>query len=197
MIDDFESHDETIDINLRPVEEVAARMVVLASVIQRAMMELPLDEADIDDEDSADGERFDLVTALSVGAFPAATTRSEHIFVSAQIGNVGEEAALSISWQIEALAALAWAAGLGQTLMEPWNQTDPGPLLASIPAPSDELPPFIASLSLLEEETIALERERAELWLWRCAIDEEIEESKSNERKELLKILKETVAEAV
>jgi hypothetical protein len=197
LVDEIGPDDESIDINLRSIDEIAARMVVLAAIIRRAMLELPLEEDETEDEFTADGERFDLIAALSTGVFPSITTQAEVIFVSTQVGNAGEESALSVSWQIEALAALAWATGLEQFLPEPWIQTDPGPLLASIPAPSESLSPFTSSLSLREEETIATERERAELWLWRCAIDEEIIDSQGSERKELLAELKDTVGEAV
>jgi Domain of unknown function (DUF4272) len=190
--------DDSIEINLRPVAEVAARMIVLAAVIRRAVLELPLDEEDDEDEsDSPDGQRFDLMTALTNGPLAAATTPREIAFVTAPIGAPGHEVALAASWEVEALAALAWATSPGAQLPEPWNQTDPGPLLSVIPEPSDDATGFVAALELAAEEEIAWERERAELWAWRSAIDDDLRVAKGSERAELLDILRETVVEAV
>lgn len=189
--------DDSIDINLRPVDEVAARMIVLAAVIRRAVLELPLDEDEDEEPDSLDGQRFDLMTALGSGAVATATTPREVAFVTAPIGAPGEQVALAASWEVEALAALAWATGPAAQLPEPWEQVDPGPLLAAIPEPAEDATGFIAALDLAAEEEIAWERERAELWAWRCAIDEDLRVTNGSARAELLEILRETVAEAL
>ena len=201
MSHDNELEDDTIEIELRPQEEVAARLVILAAVIRRSALELPLDDED-DDEyddqaDSPEGEQFDILAALTSEPLSRYVTRSELQLVKSPIGSRGEGTALETFWQIEALAALTAVVAAGYTLLDPWTQVETGPLLSSIPEPWDEFGSFARSVELINEESIALERERAELWLWRCAIDDELREATGREKQELLEIVRETVKEAV
>ncbi len=193
--------DDAIEIELRPQEEVAARLVILAAVIRRSALELPLDEDDDDDDDheadSPEGEQFDIVTALTSEPLSRYVTKSELQLVKSPIGSRGEETALATFWQIEALAALNSVTTAGPSLPDPWTQVETGPLLAAIPEPWDDFAAFARAIELIEEETIALERERAELWLWRCAIDDELRDAAGREKKDLQEIIRETVAEAV
>lgn len=199
MSGDNVSDDDSIDINLRSASEVGARMVVLAAIIRRAAIEMPLDEDEENEDeelDTPEGERFDLITALTSGPLAGASTAGERAFVTAPLGSIGERDALEASWQVEALAALAAASIPRHAMPEPWKQVDPGPLLAAIPEPWDDLNAFVASLALFDEESIAFERERAELWLWRTAIDDDVRMSSGRDRDELLTILRDAVQEA-
>lgn len=192
---DVGDEDDSIDINLRSTEEIAGRMIVLASIVRRAAIEMPLDDDD-DELDSPQGEQFDLVNAFTTGELASLLTPRERSLLLAPLGQIDEETALTASWQVEALAALAAASVPGRILTDPWKQTDPGPLLSMMPEPWEDIAAFAGTLALFDEETIAAERERAELWLWRCAVDDEIRTSHGKERKDLLYLLKETAREA-
>lgn len=189
--------DSELEIELRSTEEVAARMVILAAVIRRSTLELPLDDDEEDEPDSPEDEQFDIYTALTTDPLARSATLSEIALVRSPIGFTDEETALATFWQIEALAALASVVLQNVSLPDPWQQIETGPLLAAIQEPWDDLTAFARTLELPGEESIARERERAELWLWRCAIDDELRGSTGRDRAELLEILHDTVTEAI
>jgi hypothetical protein len=189
---DHGTDDDSVDINLRAPDAVAARMVVLAAVVKRALLELPLDN---DENDESEGDQFDLAVAVSSGALKSVCTPTELDFVQKRIGELGEEESLAAFWQIEAIAALLWSAQLAPELPDPWVQADSGRLLAAIPDPWDDLTPFAAALALRTDDEIAVERERAELWTWRSAIENDFQSAQRRERQELSAILRDVANE--
>lgn len=194
-MDESDRIDDELDIELRSPEEIAARLVILAAIVRRATLELPLDR-DASDGDTPEGERFDLQVALTEPPLVAHVTAAEQQFLSAPLGSAGEARALAEAWRIEALAALTALVVPDHFLGEPWEQTDPGPLLARIPEPSDDLRAFSASLDLPSDEDAAFAREAAELWAWRAAIDDDLRNLTGRRLSELRDTLAETAAEA-
>lgn len=67
----------------------------------------------------------------------------------------------------------------------PWEQAAPGPVLAMIPELTEDVSAFSTTLDLRDEQLIADERERAELWSWRAAIENELPYVSAAERAEL------------
>src|SRR5438046_1075651 len=96
---------DELEIELRPLDLIAARLVILAAVVRRAMLELPLD-AELDD-DSPEGRQFDMMIALDDGPLAVHVSADERAILSTPVGSLGERSALALSWQIEALAAIA------------------------------------------------------------------------------------------
>jgi hypothetical protein len=187
--------DDELEIEIRPLDQIAARLVILAAVVRRAILELPLDGAL--DDDSPEGRQFDMMIALEEEPLAAHVTDAERAILSTPVGSLGEWDALALSWQIEALAAVASLTIPGVALSEPWVQANAGPLLAAIPQPWDDLQAFTSKLARPIDDESAFERERAELWAWRVAIDDDLAILTGRRRAELLADLEETVTEGV
>lgn len=187
--------DDELEIALRSREVIAARLVILASVVRRAALELPLDVA-VASGDTPEGERFDLQVALAEPPYADQITPAERQFLTAALGAAGERAALAEAWRLEAVAAIASLVLPDAFLGEPWEPADPGPLLARIPEPLSDLRAFADSLQLPSDEGAAMARECAELWAWRTAIDEDLRTLTGGRLAELRDILTDTVAEA-
>lgn len=183
--------DLSLDIELRPLDEVAARLVILSGLIQLALTEIEADTA------TAAAERADVIDALRIGEASGHLSPAELSMVRLlEVGSLGDESTFEIIWQVEAIAALGWAANLLPNLNDPWTQANFTELTATIPAPWEELDPFIAQLRLRAEFEIAAARETAELWAWRTELEAELTSSDRREREELVTILRETATEA-
>lgn len=200
-----ERDTESLDIEVRSAAEIAGRLVVLAAVVRRAAAELPSPPADEgeDDEDdmpadSPEGQRFDVLVALDERPLLAtAVTAAERRLLAGPIGSLGQEAALAASWQLEALAAIASISLPGRFEEDPWSLADPVQTLSGIPEPWDDLRPFVDSIQPPSDEDAAFARERAELWAWRAAIEDDLATLHGRNQAELRQILRETVEEAV
>lgn len=190
-----ERDDElTIDVNLRSPFEVGARMLIVAALVRVALAESEIDE-EIDADQEA-SEVIDLRDSLEYGPWSGHITPDEREFLRRSGSELAEEDLLGMMWRIEALSALRWATfGLGQ-LPEPWRPADPTTLAASIPAPWDEVDDYFNSIRLRDEEAIAMERERAELWAWRAAIEEDFARGSKRETAELKATLRDVASEA-
>jgi hypothetical protein len=186
--------DLSIDINLRPAQEVGERMLILAALIRIALVETE-DDDEIDPRDAA-AELADLRDALQIGQWASTLTPEERDFLLRAGGRLTETDLLAMIWRLEALAALSWATYGPAELPPIWQLADPSAIIGSIPAPWEDVDEFIKQLDLRTDEEIAEERERAELWAWRSAIEVDLEFASGRERTELLETLRETVAEA-
>jgi hypothetical protein len=186
--------DEEIDINLRPAAEVGRRLVVLATLCRRAFLESASD--DLDPEDDPETERFDLETWLDDQGLGAEQTIWERQFLNTAVGALAEDEARAGTWNAEALVALGWAVGLIDQMPDPVGPTDPAPVLSATPAPWDDPRSWIASIELRPEETVALERERAEIWLWRAEIEDERRQLRGRALSTLESDLREVVRES-
>jgi hypothetical protein len=188
-----EDDDITVDIELRSTEELAARLVILAGLIQLA---LSFGEDD-NDPTVVESERLDLLDALRIGQVTVHLSPSEHsLLATIESKAVDEETVLGILWQVEALAALGWAAIYLPELSDPWQQADVAKLMASVPPPWEELDCFFTSVRSRPEDEIAAARETAELWGWRTSLESEIELADGRDRAELIAILREATTEA-
>jgi hypothetical protein len=188
-----ENDDLMLDIELRSAEEAAARLVILSGMIQLALT------FDDDDRDHTvvELERTDLLDALRIGQASAQLSPLERsLLASIESQSVDEKMVLGILWQMEELAALGWAATKLPNLPDPWQQVEVAELMASIPAPWDELDHFFASHRMRPEVEIAAARETAELWAWRAALESDLQSAGGRERSELLTILREATTEA-
>lgn len=184
--------DDELEIELRPPAEAAARVIVLAAVCRRAFLESRPADADGDPE----AEQFDLAAWLREEGLDAQVTSQERHLLDVPIGRLDPDKAADASWQSEALAALGWALGLLDRLPAPDVLVDPTPLLAAIPAPWEKTVPFRQQASLRDEETVATERERAELWHWRAETAYALLDSPVPERAELRAAVAEVAGEA-
>ncbi len=192
MTDETAAADE-IEINLRAPREVADRALILGAVCRRAFLEQrPSDPIDGDLE----AERFDLAAWLRDEGLDTAATPDERTLLHTRVGRLHPDLAAAASWQSEALVALGWALGLLDA-MPPYDApADPAPLLSQLPAPWDRTAPFRHAASLPDEETVAAERERAELWHWRAGIADLFAATPPSERAPLSAAIRDVARDA-
>jgi hypothetical protein len=187
--------DLTIEIQLRPIAEVAGRMAILASLIQVALL-----LADPDDDRptaTIEQELDDLTDALLIGELADLLSDKERQFLQSERDRLDEETIVEMLWRAEALEALSWSTdpSAGQ-LSEPWRQADMTNFVSSIPPPWDELDAFADARRLRPENEIAARREAAELWTWRSAVEEELRSAKGRAQDELLATVRDVADEA-
>lgn len=186
--------EQEIDIALRSPEEVGARIIVLAALCRRLFLEDPAAMEAL--EEDPETERWDLNAWLDERGLSAVVTPEERRLLERPVGQFAPEELARGPWLSEALMALAWAACLVDVLPPPVEPVDVAPVLAQIPAPWDELRPFIDRLRLRSEEEIAFERERAEVWAWRAGIETERRATRGRAARELQAVIEEVVHEA-
>jgi hypothetical protein len=200
MADD--PRDDEIDVTVRPPADIAARLIVLAALITRAGLERADPSSDVDvenDEENEptdpDQERFDLLAWLDTERIGPALTMEERRILRAPVGSLDPEHVESSAWWAESLAALAWAASLAPRPGSVGQLSDPVPLLAALPSTWDDPRPFVAVLRPQVDEDVAIERERAELWLWRLALESERRAVRGRERNALTTVAREAAVE--
>jgi uncharacterized protein DUF4272 len=159
------------------------------------------------------GARIILLTALSIWPEIGGSDeqRSWRRWLDAQgvlqMATHGEEEALSGPVQnefvadlceraVDSLPALAWATALIDEipLIEPRDEQ--AELLERIPVPDERIEPFLDQLVLRDEDAIALERERAEIWNWRLTSEALKRESTGLNREEIDEAIREVVLES-
>lgn len=191
-----------LDIEVRPAGELAGRLIVLASVCRRSLLETltpeDIDQDSEDDEgDDAATSRYDLWAWLVEEGLDAAAEAFELDLIDAPVGSVDPEMLAAATWEGESLAALAWVAGLMPDPLSYDEQIDLTPVLSAIPEPWDKTAEFAGALRPVDDETAAAERERAELWFWRAGVEGVIRESSRREAAELRALVRETADEAL
>jgi Domain of unknown function (DUF4272) len=181
--------EDEIDIELRPAHEVAARVIVLATVLRRLALERG------DDSDDARGDAFDLREWLREQNLVSAATMRELALLNHPVESLAPDEIAEWSWQGIGFVTLAWALGLSE--LPPVDATSPiDRVLALVPAPWDSVAAWLREAQLRSEPTIALERERAEVWYWRVVTEALHREASRNERREYDEAIAEVVAEA-
>jgi hypothetical protein len=92
---------------------------------------------------------------------------------------------------------LAWATALYEDVPPLRLMTiDNNDLSERIPFPNEQIGPFLDQLLLQDEDAIAVERERAEIWNWRLAIEEIRRRDAGAERAEIDDAIREVVLES-
>lgn len=188
-------HDEdAVEITLRPAPEVAARLLLVASLCRRAFVEGSAGEAA---GDEAAGERFDLGRWLADEGLLAQATPEERRLLdpATPVWSVAETTAAS--WQGEALLALGWALAMVGSMPAYDAPADLDDLLSQIPEPWTSTVAFRRNASLRPELVIARERERAELWHWRSETASLLRSAPRQARSEIETAIRDVAAEAL
>lgn len=160
------SDDEFVDIALRPAAEVARRCLALSALLQRVAL---FADGEVHADDDREAAAFDLREWPRAENLWDALTSAEAAFLTEPVGNAIPDAFDSMYFG-ESLAALAWTLDLLPSL-EPHMAPDYAKLIDTIPAPWDPTASWLTSQQLRPESEIAIERERAEVWEWRGAIE--------------------------
>ncbi|CAN5838908.1 hypothetical protein BH24CHL4_BH24CHL4_22010 [soil metagenome] len=186
--------DHFLEIELRPPEQIARRLLVLTAVVQRVVVEHDF-KSDEPPGQNVDDRLFDLRASLSLSGADQELTAAESALIASPAGRVLEDTQYAFGWDIEAISAILAATGL---IDEP-----PPPLLTDIRVveaifAEDGLTVgnLAARLRLPGDEYAARAREIAELWLWRASTEREIRESAAPEREHLRTQVREVATEA-
>ena len=185
---EVELPDDELDIETRAARDVAARAIVLATVLRRISLDGPGNSGDTAEE------AFDLREWLRDQQLLADLVPRELALLERPVDSLPESEVGSCTWQAAALAVLAWALHIID--LPPVDSGHDVPAaLAAIPTPWDATSGFIAAARLRPDDEIIAERERAEIWLWR-ATAEALRRDAPGVVDELAATIAEVVAEA-
>jgi hypothetical protein len=188
--------DDSIEINLRSPEEIGRRLIALAAVLTRVGLEsnAPVG-GDAKDIAEADEERYDLLAWLRAENVVESLSDSERALLESPVGNLPFFTVAGFSWQAERFAMVAWTASLIDGLPAIHAEADISAPLALIPTPWDGVTDFMATLERRTDEEVAVEIERAEIWLWRAETEEARRVAEPDELPEIAEAISEVVAE--
>lgn len=186
----FVDEDE-IDIELRTADQVRGRILIVASILRR----LALEEASQDGEGDLLADAFDEREWLRDQGLTSQLTAREVALLDSPLGSVAPEAILEISWQGEALAALAWTVGIRD--MPPIDaMSNLGPIMDLVPRPWDMTNAWMSDSTIVSESDAARERERAEIWHWRATTELLRREGSPGEQPDFEAFIADVAAEA-
>ncbi|MBA2760189.1 MAG: DUF4272 domain-containing protein [Chloroflexia bacterium] len=185
---------DSVDINLRPVDEVVRRAIVLVTLARRGAIESSVSgESNDVDLYAVETDRFEL---YSWARRELATQLSEgelHVLRN-EAGSLSPEMLGHCSAALIAAETLCWSFGLIDELAEP---SFPSPakverMFGWAPEPWADIDSMQMLQEMRDELLIAQERERRELWSWRATLRAEGATSPD----ELRAIIRETAKEA-
>jgi hypothetical protein len=159
--------DDAVDIDLRPPDEAAARLLVLVAIARRGFLEL---RPDLVADDSPEAERFDLQSWLAEEKLLGSMSPGELALIEAPVGRPTPEDSLDATWRIEDAVVLAWALELLPSIPPYDEATDAAGVIDALPAPWSRTTGFRTTARLRDEATIAAAREQAEVWSDRADI---------------------------
>jgi hypothetical protein len=157
--------DDTIDITPRPVTELAERTVILATIARRGMLDVDTER----DHYERETDRFDLVSWVR-SELGQALTRAELDLLSAPVGDLDEDDLAACDDALIGASTIAWALGVdtSERLPVPQDGEAEQRVLSWAPNPWNDLGQIVRNLDVRDEEVLAAERERWELWYWRA-----------------------------
>ena len=177
--------DDELDIDLRDPDDIGARIILLS-----ALSVWP--EINESEECVAWQKWLDAQDVLTVA------TESELGIVNGLAGaHLTESEADLCDRAIDSVVVLAWATALSDELPGLRLTTiDNDDLSERIPFPDEPIGPFLDQLLLRDETDVALERERAEIWNWRLAIEEIRRKDSGADPGEIEEAIREVVLES-
>jgi hypothetical protein len=168
-----DSVDDSIDIDPRPIEQVAQRAALLITLVRRAFLEAPGDGADHTDSFERETDRFELYS-WARREFLDIMTVDERSALASPAGELGAD---PTDWCLSASVparALVWSLG-GQQALSPVDTpaAESDALVDWAPGPWEDVSRVARSLTRRREVELAAERERWELWYWRATLTTE------------------------
>jgi hypothetical protein len=187
--------NDFLDIEFRPAEQIARRILVLHAVVQRVLLDGWAGRRDQSDQDP-DEDLFDLRASLMVSGADAELTASESAFLSSPEARTPVNEGYDFVWDIEALSAILAATGLIDALPPPPRLSDIRPISPLFDEQDIDIRSLISAMSLPSDETAAMIREVAELWFWRASIERDLRAATGPEREQLRSDIREVALEA-
>ena len=164
--------EESIEIDLRPIDEIVRRAVLLLSLVRRATMEEADPSGDENDAFERETDRFELYS-WSKRELASVWTEEEQALLGTPAGEASpDQADLCLSASLPA-NAICWSLGIVDELtISDIDNLNLDRLLGWASQPWDEVSRLAGKASSRDEESIAQMRERWELWNWRAMLDE-------------------------
>lgn len=155
--------EEILDIELRPAAEVAARSIIIATMLRRLTL-------DLSPAHDAAGEVFDLREWLKAEGLWQQAMQDERAFLIRPANSANDDIDVDAALLAEDLKILDWALSPDRPLEE---ERTPNlvELLNDIPGPWDKTAPWVTARALKPLEVIAFLRERTEIWHWRLEVE--------------------------
>jgi hypothetical protein len=182
---------DEIDVELRAPREVRARVLILSSILRR----LALENAPLDVEADSLADAFDEREWLRDQDLAGQLIARETAFLDSPLRSIAPEVTREVSWQGEALAALAWA--ISASDMPPVDaMSDPRPIIDRVPRPWDAIDAWMGDPTLVSESDAVRQRELAEIWHWRTTTELLRREAMSADRRDYEAAIEEVAVEA-
>ena len=182
--------EDELEINLRPVPEIAHRLLILAALAEH----LSYAEEGVSDPDERRSSTFDLREWLRAEDVWPDLTQDEVLLLADGAAAGSEPDQFSVQETLEALGALAWTLHLLPDL-EADTPAGVDALIPALPHPWDATGPWIGGLALRSLDDIAGKREAAELWTWRFLTEDDLRDAFAGEQEELRAIIREAERE--
>lgn len=180
----MDSFDDELDIEMRDSDDIGCRIVLLAALSiwpgidsgsERRSWQRWLDDQGV------------LAVATSLERAVLGTDSANRL--TAAMVDACERA-------LDAIGPLAWATALTERVSIHETEFRPDDFAEAIPMPPESLEPFLDQLILRDENSVAIERERAELWHWRLSSEAIRRESTGRDRAEIEEAIREVVLES-
>jgi hypothetical protein len=182
---------DEIDVELRTPEVVRVRILILSSIMRR----LTLENAPPDSDGDSLADAFDEREWFRDQHLASQLTAREAAILDSPLGCLAPEVIVEVSWQGEALVALAWA--IGASDLPPVDTTsDPRTILELVPRPWDAIKAWISDPKFVSESDAVRQRELVEIWHWRATTELLRREAFPAERLDYEAAIAEVVAEA-
>lgn len=188
--DDDELAEDELEIDLRPVPEIARRLLILAALAEH----LSFVDGDASGPDERATSTFDLREWLREEGIWPDLTQDEVLLLADGTAQGEEPDQFSVQETIEALGALAWTLSLVPDLAAdlPANVDA---LIPSLPHPWDATGSWLRGLELRSLDEIANRREAAELWTWRLLTENDLRNAFDAEQEGLRAVIREAERE--
>jgi hypothetical protein len=164
--------DDSIDINLRPLDEIVRRAIVLVTLARRGSIESSKSEEGNDvDLYAAETDRFELYSwarrELSTNLY-----EDEMQVLRTEAGSMSPNTLDHCSEALIAAETLCWSFGLIDQLPEPSfpSSSSVERMFRWAPEPWADIDSIRLPHEMRDEALIAQERERRELWSWRATV---------------------------
>jgi Domain of unknown function (DUF4272) len=187
---DDELAEDELEIVLRPVPEIAHRLLILAAIAEH----LSFTDADGSHADELAGNTFDLREWLRTEGIWPDLMQDEVLLLAAGTPPGEEPDQFSVQETLEAFGALAWALNL-VPILEADSPASVDTLIPSLPHPWDSIQTWVEGLDLRSLDEIAAKREGAELWTWRLLVENDFREAFGSEQAELREVIREAERE--
>ena len=174
---------DSLDIELRDPDDVGCRIALLATLV-------------VWPEHQNRSDRESWLLWLEHQGIAAIATKTETNLLIAHIGSELNEHELELCGRaFDALLPLTWSIALTDSFSLTLEEPNTRDLFEGLPMPPENIEPFLDQLVMRDENVIATERERAEVWNWRLAAEIAYRSSGPRDRQETEEAIREVVLE--